>query len=329
MSGTALVRVADRFPVEPLAAGDEVHTDSGTHRTVEVPSPAWVPGDDGDAETLSSLRGRGSRVRAARGASSRSRPAPAHCGSSANLHGVHAPVDACRRSCESGRLLGPDGFGSGGVGLRLLAAHVQPDGRGRSCVPTTSSPTQPPRSSCSTTPSDRSAAQASSPSGKGAESVADPADVDATVSESSRQSSSPVSTGVSSPPTKGSPTILSTRGGQACPPRVRGACRLSAGGRPDREARRRPRAPALAASPSRGLSARVAAAWPRVCGAQRRAAASSQTGQAMTDGSAGRRPIHCTTADSEQGAVLLSRARPLSAARRRRASLQRRLRRRR
>ena len=78
-SGTALVRVADRFLVEPLAAVDEVHTDSGAHRTVEVPSPAWVPGDDGDAETLLSLRGRGSRDRAAREQVPRSRPAPAHC----------------------------------------------------------------------------------------------------------------------------------------------------------------------------------------------------------------------------------------------------------
>jgi hypothetical protein len=42
----ALVRVADRFPTERLAAVDEVHTDSGAHRTVEVPFPCWVPAVD-------------------------------------------------------------------------------------------------------------------------------------------------------------------------------------------------------------------------------------------------------------------------------------------
>ena len=55
-------------------------------------------------------------------------------------------------------------------------------------------------------------------------------------------------------------------GRATCPPLVRGACRLSAGARPDRQAWRRPRAPALAASPSRGR----ALASPRLgcgCGA--------------------------------------------------------------
>ncbi len=41
----ALVRVADRFPAERLAAVDEVHTATGAHRTVEVPFPAWVPAE--------------------------------------------------------------------------------------------------------------------------------------------------------------------------------------------------------------------------------------------------------------------------------------------
>jgi hypothetical protein len=42
----ALVRVADRFPAERLAAVDEVHTASGAHRTVEVAFPSWVPAED-------------------------------------------------------------------------------------------------------------------------------------------------------------------------------------------------------------------------------------------------------------------------------------------
>jgi hypothetical protein len=42
----ALVRVADRFPAERLAAVDEVHTASGAHRTIEVPFPDWVPAED-------------------------------------------------------------------------------------------------------------------------------------------------------------------------------------------------------------------------------------------------------------------------------------------
>ena len=47
----ALVRVADRFPVERLAAVDEVHTPSGSHRTIETPFPEWVPAEDLAAAT--------------------------------------------------------------------------------------------------------------------------------------------------------------------------------------------------------------------------------------------------------------------------------------
>jgi hypothetical protein len=39
----ALVRVADRFPPDRLAAIDEVHTGSGAHRTTAIPFPDWVP----------------------------------------------------------------------------------------------------------------------------------------------------------------------------------------------------------------------------------------------------------------------------------------------
>ena len=48
----ALVRVADCFPPERLAAVDEVHTATGAHRTVEVPFPDWVPDDDVAAGAL-------------------------------------------------------------------------------------------------------------------------------------------------------------------------------------------------------------------------------------------------------------------------------------
>jgi hypothetical protein len=41
----ALVKVADRFPAERLAALHESHTDSGAHRVVEEPFPNWVPDD--------------------------------------------------------------------------------------------------------------------------------------------------------------------------------------------------------------------------------------------------------------------------------------------
>jgi hypothetical protein len=48
----ALVRVADRFPGERLAAIDEEHTASGAHRTTEIPFPEWVPVDDMTAAGL-------------------------------------------------------------------------------------------------------------------------------------------------------------------------------------------------------------------------------------------------------------------------------------
>src|SRR5205085_2196400 len=41
----ALVRVADRFPPERIAAVTEEHTASGKHRKVETPFPDWVPPD--------------------------------------------------------------------------------------------------------------------------------------------------------------------------------------------------------------------------------------------------------------------------------------------
>ncbi len=41
----ALVRVADRFPAERLAAIEEEHTESGAHRKVETPFPDWVPAE--------------------------------------------------------------------------------------------------------------------------------------------------------------------------------------------------------------------------------------------------------------------------------------------
>jgi hypothetical protein len=51
----ALVRVADRFPAERLAALDEQHTASGAHQTVEVAFPGWVPPEDVAAATLLSV----------------------------------------------------------------------------------------------------------------------------------------------------------------------------------------------------------------------------------------------------------------------------------
>jgi hypothetical protein len=39
----ALVRVAEHFPAEQLAAVSEEHTASGKHRKVETPFPDWVP----------------------------------------------------------------------------------------------------------------------------------------------------------------------------------------------------------------------------------------------------------------------------------------------
>ena len=48
----ALVRVADRFPKERLAAVDEEHTASGAHRTIEIPFPEWVPAQEITAARL-------------------------------------------------------------------------------------------------------------------------------------------------------------------------------------------------------------------------------------------------------------------------------------
>jgi hypothetical protein len=42
----ALVRLADRFPSERLAAVEDEHTESGAHRTTEIPFPEWVPVED-------------------------------------------------------------------------------------------------------------------------------------------------------------------------------------------------------------------------------------------------------------------------------------------
>lgn len=42
----ALVRVADRFAPEALAAITEEHTPSGAHRTTTTPFPEWVPDAD-------------------------------------------------------------------------------------------------------------------------------------------------------------------------------------------------------------------------------------------------------------------------------------------
>jgi hypothetical protein len=48
----ALVRVADRFPADRLAAVDEVHTPSGAHRTIAIPFLDWVPVQDSSAAEL-------------------------------------------------------------------------------------------------------------------------------------------------------------------------------------------------------------------------------------------------------------------------------------
>jgi hypothetical protein len=48
----ALVRVADRFPADRLAAIDEVHTASGAHQTISIPFPDWVPAEDSTAAGL-------------------------------------------------------------------------------------------------------------------------------------------------------------------------------------------------------------------------------------------------------------------------------------
>lgn len=39
----ALVRLAEHFPLDHLAAVHEEHTESGAHRKVVVPFPEWVP----------------------------------------------------------------------------------------------------------------------------------------------------------------------------------------------------------------------------------------------------------------------------------------------
>jgi hypothetical protein len=41
----ALVRLANLFPKDRLAAIQEVHTRTGTHRVITRPFPAWVPND--------------------------------------------------------------------------------------------------------------------------------------------------------------------------------------------------------------------------------------------------------------------------------------------
>jgi hypothetical protein len=51
----ALVRVADRFPAERLAAVDQQHTATGAHQTVEVAFPEWVPEEDIAAAALLSV----------------------------------------------------------------------------------------------------------------------------------------------------------------------------------------------------------------------------------------------------------------------------------
>ena len=48
----ALVRLADRFPAERLAAVDEAHTASGAHRAIAVPFPERVPAEDISAAPL-------------------------------------------------------------------------------------------------------------------------------------------------------------------------------------------------------------------------------------------------------------------------------------
>lgn len=41
----ALIRVADRLPVQNLSRLREVHSSSGSHAMTEVPFPDWVPAD--------------------------------------------------------------------------------------------------------------------------------------------------------------------------------------------------------------------------------------------------------------------------------------------
>lgn len=42
----ALVRVADTFPAQHLAAVTQEHSASGGHRSIEIPFPEWVPAED-------------------------------------------------------------------------------------------------------------------------------------------------------------------------------------------------------------------------------------------------------------------------------------------
>ena len=42
----AVVRLADRFPPDRLAAVDEEHTSTGAHRTIKTPFLSWVPAED-------------------------------------------------------------------------------------------------------------------------------------------------------------------------------------------------------------------------------------------------------------------------------------------
>jgi hypothetical protein len=48
----ALARIADRFPVQRLAAIEEVHTASGAHQSVEIPFLDWLPDEDRTAAAL-------------------------------------------------------------------------------------------------------------------------------------------------------------------------------------------------------------------------------------------------------------------------------------
>jgi hypothetical protein len=51
----ALVRAADRFPPERLAAIREEHTSTGAHQVHEQPFPEWVPDDVVRASRLLSI----------------------------------------------------------------------------------------------------------------------------------------------------------------------------------------------------------------------------------------------------------------------------------
>jgi hypothetical protein len=42
----SLVRLADRFDAERLAAVDERHTATGAHRTVTIPFPEWIDAEE-------------------------------------------------------------------------------------------------------------------------------------------------------------------------------------------------------------------------------------------------------------------------------------------